>query len=251
MISRNQIRQTALQYLYSVLMTQGEGCSAPDGLWAMLLEPFSSAYYRQRAKAVAGHLTRDYPAKLELFTQRASATAEKLQDDALTLPVRDALQDILCKEGEFNAALMQLKKALYEDEKNERGTLTAVCQTVQNLNTTLMHLRKQLLFSLNDYPACQAIWEPLTASINKLQDISLRLDCIIRPEDNPSLPEVLQVVEAGKDMDELLTEAKKLATDTLRHRDELNAAIDATLENYSPERVSPMDRAVLLLAANE
>ncbi len=251
MISRNQIRQTALQYLYSALITQGEGCSDPDGLWEMLLEPFSSVYYKQRAKAVSGHQTRDYPAKQELFVNRAKETLEKLKDDAITLPVRDALQDILSKEGEFGIALVQLKKALHEDEKNERGTLASACETLQKLNTTLMHLRRQLLFSLNDYPACQAIWQPLTGAVNKLQDIGERLDCVIHPEGNAALPEVLQVVEAGKDMDELLAEAKKLATDTLLHRDELNAAIDATLENYSPERVSPMDRAVLLLAANE
>ncbi len=250
MISRNQIRQTALQFIYSALITPDAG-TTPEGLWELLLEPFSSTYYHQRAKAVSGHLTRDYSDKLNLFVKRCKETSEKLQSDALTLPVRDRLQDILAKEGEFNAALLQMKKDLHADPRNERGTLADICVEVQNLNTTLLNMRSQLLHSLKDYPACKEIWAPLTAATNKLQEIGVRVDCIIHPEGNASLPEALQVIESGKDVQTLKEEAETLATQTLSHKDALNRAIDATLENYSPERVAPMDRAVLLLAANE
>ncbi len=250
MISRNQIRQTALQFIYSALITPDAG-TTPEGLWELLLEPFSSTYYHQRAKAVSGHLTRDYSDKLNLFVKRCKETSEKLQSDALTLPVRDRLQDILAKEGEFNAALLQMKKDLHADPRNERGALADICVEVQNLNTTLLNIRSQLLHSLKDYPACKEIWAPLTAATNKLQEIGVRVDCIIHPEGNASLPEALQVIESGKDVQTLKEEAETLATQTLSHKDALNRAIDATLENYSPERVAPMDRAVLLLAANE
>ena len=60
-----------------------------------------------------------------------------------------------------------------------------------------------------------------------------------------------KVVEAGKDADELYREAKALGEDILRCRDELDAAINGTLENYSPERVSAIDRAILRLGAYE
>lgn len=60
-----------------------------------------------------------------------------------------------------------------------------------------------------------------------------------------------KVVEAGKDADELYREAKALGEDILRRRDELDAAINGTLENYSPERVSAIDRAILRLGAYE
>ncbi len=250
MISRNQIRQTALLFIYSALITPDAG-TPPEGLWELLLEPFSSTYYHQRAKAVSAHLTRDYSDKLNLFVKRCKETSEKLQDDALTQPVRDRLQDILAKEGEFNAALLQMKKDLHAAPRNERGALADICVEVQNLNTTLLSLRSQLLHSLKDYPACKEIWAPLTAATNKLQEIGVRVDCIIHPEGNPFLPEVLQVIESGKDVQTLKEEAETLAAQTLSHKDALNRAIDATLENYSPERVAPMDRAVLLLAANE
>ena len=59
------------------------------------------------------------------------------------------------------------------------------------------------------------------------------------------------MVEAGRDADELYREAKTLGEDILRRRDGLDAAIDSTLENYSPERVSAIDRAILRLGAYE
>ena len=59
------------------------------------------------------------------------------------------------------------------------------------------------------------------------------------------------MVEAGRDAEELYREAKNLGEDILRRRDGLDAAIDSTLENYSPERVSAIDRAILRLGAYE
>ena len=59
------------------------------------------------------------------------------------------------------------------------------------------------------------------------------------------------MVEAGRDAEELYREAKTLGEDILRRRDGLDAAIDSTLENYSPERVSAIDRAILRLGAYE
>ena len=106
MLSRNQIRQAALQYLYAASQTPE---TEQEGIWDILMEPFRGDYCKLKAKAVSGHLTRDYPDKLRLFITRARETADKLQQDPLTLPVRDQLQDLLTKEGEFNAALLRLK----------------------------------------------------------------------------------------------------------------------------------------------
>lgn len=125
------------------------------------MEPFRGDYCKLRAKAVSGHLTRDYPDKLRLFVTRAQETADKLQHDPLTLPVRDLLQDLLVKEGEFNASLLQLKKTLYEDPSNDKGALSAACDAAQELNTTLMQMRRRLLDALKDFPAYNGIWAPL------------------------------------------------------------------------------------------
>ncbi|QAT90974.1 transcription antitermination factor NusB [Akkermansia muciniphila] len=248
MLSRNQIRQTALQYLYAASQTPE---TEQEGIWDILMEPFRGDYCKLKAKAVSGHLTRDYPDKLRLFITRARETADKLQQDPLTLPVRDQLQDLLTKEGEFNAALLRLKKALHEDPANDKGSLSAACDAAQELNTALMQMRRRLLDTLKDFPAYNAIWPSLISSCRKLQEINDRINCLIHPDDRPSLTEIKKVVEAGRDADELYREAKTLGEDILRRRDGLDAAIDSTLENYSPERVSAIDRAILRLGAYE
>ena len=145
MLSRNQIRQAALQYLYAASQVPETEQEQDEGIWDILMEPFRGDYCKLRAKAVSGHLTRDYPDKLRLFVTRARETADKLQHDPLTLAVRDQLQDLLVKEGEFNASLLQLKKALHEDPSNDRGKLFAACDAAQELNTTLMQMRRRLL----------------------------------------------------------------------------------------------------------
>ena len=142
MLSRNQIRQAALQYLYAASQTPE---TEREGIWDILMEPFRGDYCKLKAKAVSGHLTRDYPDKMRLFITRARETADKLQQDPLTLPVRDQLQDLLAKEGEFNASLLRLKKALHEDPSNDRGSLSAACDAAQGLNTALMQMRRRLL----------------------------------------------------------------------------------------------------------
>lgn len=248
MLSRNQIRQAALQYLYAASQTPE---TEREGIWDILMEPFRGDYCKLKAKAVSGHLTRDYPDKLRLFITRARETADKLQQDPLTLPVRDQLQDLLAKEGEFNASLLRLKKALHEDPSNDRGSLSAACDAAQGLNTALMQMRRRLLDTLKDFPAYNAIWPSLISSCSKLQEINDRINCLIHPDDRPSLAEIKKVVEAGRDAEELYREAKTLGEDILRRRDGLDAAIDSTLENYSPERVSAIDRAILRLGAYE
>lgn len=248
MLSRNQIRQATLQYLYAAAQTPE---TDREGIWDILMEPFRGGYCKLKAKAVSGHLTRDYPDKLRLFITRARETAEKLQHDPLTLPVRDLLQDMLTKEGEFNASLNRLKKALHEDPSNDRGGLSAACDTAQELNTALMQMRSRLQDMLKDFPAYNGIWPPLISSCNKLQEINDRINCLIHPDGRPSLVEIKKVVEAGQDAEELYREAKALGEKILLCQDELDAAINSTLENYSPERISTIDRAILRLGAYE
>lgn len=114
-----------------------------------------------------------------------------------------------------------------------------------------MQMRRRLLDTLKDFPAYNGIWPSLISSCRKLQEINDRINCLIHPDDRPSLAEIKKVVEAGRDADELYREAKTLGEDILRRRDGLDAAIDSTLENYSPERVSAIDRAILRLGAYE
>ena len=251
MLSRNQIRQAALQYLYAASQSPETGEEQEAGIWDILMEPFRADFCKLKARAVSGHLTRDYPDKLRLFITRTRETADKLQQDPLTLAVRDQLQDLLVKEGEFNASLLQLKKTLHEDPANDKRMLSAACEAAQELNTTLIRMRQRLLDSLRDFPAYGNLWAPLISSCGKLQEINGRIDLLIHPEKTPSMVEVKKVVDAGRDADELYREAKTLGEETLGRRDELDAAINATLENYSPERISSIDRAILRLGAYE
>ena len=248
MLSRNQIRQTTVQYLYA---TSQAPETEQEGIWNILLEPFWGDYYKLRAKAVSGHLTRDYPDKLRLFITRAKEITLKLQDDPLTLSIREQIQDLLNKEGEFNSIRLQLKKVLHEDPSNDKGELSATCEAAQALNTTLLQMRRRLLESIKDFPMYKSIWPAFISSCNKLLDINDRIHAIIHPDGRPSQAEIKKVIEAGQDATDLYKEAKALGEDILHHQEELDESINTALENYSPERVSAMDRAILRLGVYE
>lgn len=246
MLSRNQIRQTALQYLYGASQSPEITGEQEEGIWDILMEPFRADYCKLRAKAVSGHLTRDYPDKLRLFVTRARETAEKLQHDPLTLPVRDQLHDLLNKEGEFNAALLQLKKALHDDPANDRKTLSAACDAVQELNTALMQMRGRLLDSLRDFPVYNSIWSPLISACGKLQEINDRINCIIHQDGRPSLAEVKKVVEAGRRGETLQGSENTGRRNTappgrtgLRHQRHPGKLLPGTRQHHGPRHPAP------------
>lgn len=83
MLSRNQIRQAALQYLYAASQTPE---TEREGIWDILMEPFRGDYCKLKAKAVSGHLTRDYPDKLRLFITRARKRRTNFSKTPLPCP---------------------------------------------------------------------------------------------------------------------------------------------------------------------
>ncbi|UQT45414.1 hypothetical protein M5E88_04025 [Akkermansia muciniphila] len=53
-----------------------------------------------------------------------------------------------------------------------------------------MQMRRRLLDTLKDFPAYNAIWPSLISSCRKLQEINDRINCLIHPDDRPSLAEI-------------------------------------------------------------
>ncbi len=252
MQQRQQLRQSIVQYIYSVSQSGTELLDTPTStaLWTIVLEPLESDIQRSEAKVIE-HLARDYQAKLEMMITRAKQCLEKLQDDPLTFAVREAIQDLLSKESDFHQALVQLRKARVEDPDNTKGELQIANTNVKAINATLLHLRDSLISKLADYPAHKNLWTPLIASCNKLQLVNQRLDGLSHPENNASYPEFKHIIEAKSQLVTLKEESRLLSETILANKEELDTLINENLTNYTPNRVHPIDRAILRLGAYE
>jgi N utilization substance protein B len=71
------------------------------------------------------------------------------------------------------------------------------------------------------------------------------------PESFPEQTDVAHLRESRHELAELRAEADGLSDAVLANRAELDARLAAVVENFSPARVDPVDRAILRLAAHE
>lgn len=252
MISRNQIRQSTLQYLYAASQAHDELHPLDEGIWSIILECPTKKIVKLTSKALANVLTRGFEDRLRLFTTRAHQTIEILRDNALTLDIRDKLMDILAKEGEFQASLLQLRKLVAKNTTDERNELSVACRQLQDLNATLIPMRERLVASFSDFPSYkETAWAAMTAACRKMQEANLRIASITTNDATKIIPEVKAIREAQADLNLLTNEAKALSADIIRNLAQIDALIDSKLENYTPERIDAMDRNILRLSTYE
>lgn len=252
MISRNQIRQAAVQFLYGA----GMDPKAPvdearlDAFWDILLEPSKAAFNKARAKAVE-HLTRDYADKARSFHTKAKDTLFRWQGDVRADALRDSLNDIVTREEAFEQALAGVRFARKNDPDCESDASEKAYAAVKILNDTVMQLRSRFISQLEDQPEYARQSVPLAKAIERLQEIGSRLQTLEHPEDTDNKAEFRNVIEINEDMQTLREEGGLLIQNVLDSADELDALINGIVENFSHERISPIERAIIRIAAYE
>ena len=91
----------------------------------------------------------------------------------------------------------------------------------------------------------------LSASIRRLQRISDRIRMVEEPEKFPEQADLTKLRRSKSDIAELRKNTDGLVDSVLANKESLDASIGSILENYVPERIDPVDRAILRLATYE
>ena len=91
----------------------------------------------------------------------------------------------------------------------------------------------------------------MAASLRRLQRVSDRLRMVEDPEQFPEQSDLAHLRESREELHALREAVDGIADAVLACGAEIDAALAAIIENYVPERVDPVDRAVLRLAAWE
>ena len=252
MPSRRQIREAAIQFLYC---SDLEGGAEPAGLrepfWEFLTETdrrnLQAATYRS-----VQHLAHGRSERLSEFVERSTPAFAHLTAFPPAENLSILLNRLLALESAWSIAYSKLGRIPKDgDDSDVASSLETGLESLFKIDRDLAFHRDQFLKGVLDYPSLTGQLESVAASVRRLQRISDRLRMVEEPEKFPEQADLTKLRRSKADIAELRKSTDELVDSVLVNKESLDGAIGSILENYVPERVDPVDRAILRLATYE
>lgn len=247
MLKRRNIRETAVQFLYFADLEDGpEASSMQDAFWEMTQENSLKKLSKAKAKAIL-HVAQGRENRIAKLIGQAPTSLAALKAVEGTAPLRNVLNKILSQEKQLTAAIESLKTAA--QSKNGDPLPNDQLDDVINANRSLMNQRTIWHQTMEDFPTWKNKLEVVTAAINHLQRVSERLEAIEDPES--SVGDFAHLHASSAEISIFRKETQSLVKNILHHKEGIDESLAKVIENYSPGRVDPVDRAILRLATFE
>lgn len=254
MASRRRIREAVVQFLYGADL---ESDSLPDGAaceacWEFITESERRSLHVTAFRTLA-HLAQGRQERVAEFLSRMPSAITRLAAHPEAEALRGDLSRLAELEHAWTAAFDPLDSQPADD--NDKSAVARRfrrgLETLFSLNRELTATRRRFIESLDDFPALRGPLEPLVSSLRRLERIAGRLRMAECPEQFPDEADIRKLREASADLASLRQRAADLVKAVLAHRREIDEVLAAVVENFSPERIDPVDRAVLRLATYE
>ncbi|MBK1790370.1 transcription antitermination factor NusB [Persicirhabdus sediminis] len=249
MLKRRQIRETAIQYLYCADL---EGGAAAENLeetfWQIAQESNIRKLALAKNKAIQ-HITQGRPGRIEKFVARQPEAQSLLGSYTDYAVFNGILVKLTEGESKLSTCLDRLSQ-LAKDE-DEQAEFEEMLEEVFVLNHSLQNSRKEWHKQCEDFPELSGKLQACTAAIVQLGRISERLDIVEFPEKQPGHPATSHIESSSEELQGLRREAGKMIKGVLDNKETLDAKLSECIENFSPERIDPIDRAVMRLAVYE
>lgn len=252
MPSRRQIREAAIQFLYC---SDIEGGASPAELrepfWQFLTESdrknLSIATFRTVQHLAIGRHTR-----LVEFVERAEVAKAHITAFPSAEALASDLNRLLALESSWSLSHTQLEKTPKAGEDQDvADELDSALARFFTIDRDLAFNRDQFLKSSEDFPQLKPQLEALNATIRRLQRISDRLRMVETPERFPDQADLAKIRQSKAEISSLISQTDALVDAVLACKPEIDEKLSALVENYSPERIDPVDRAVLRLGTYE
>jgi N utilization substance protein B len=252
MPSRRQIREAAIQFLYC---SDIEGGASPAELrepfWQFLTESdrknLSIATFRTVQHLAIGRQTR-----LVEFVERAEVAKAHISALPIAESLLQEMNRLLALESSWSIAFTKIEKAPKAgDDQDVADELDSALSNFFAIDRDLAFNRDIFLKSSEDLPNLKAQLEALNATIRRLQRISDRLRMVETPESFPDQADLAKIRQSKAEINALRTQTDALVDAVLACKPEIDEKLSALVENYSPERIDPVDRAVLRLGTYE
>lgn len=252
MPSRRQIRETAVQFLYSFdLEGGGEPTAMRDAFWQFVTESDRRALALATWRTIH-HLNLGREQRRNEFLERLPAALATLKAEPGLEQEAACLQRVADLEQEWDKAIANLSKLPKEgDDDAISARFEPAFERLFLINRELANSRNEFARVLADHPRLRARLEPIAGTITRLERISERLRMLEQPERFPDQSEFARIRESRDNLRELREKTDSLVDRVLARRDEIDNTLLTVIDNYVPERVDPIDRAILRLGTYE
>ena len=252
MLSRRQIRESAIQFLYC---SDLEGGSDPAALrepfWEFLTETDRRNLQVATFRTVH-HLAHGREERLSDFVERSQPALAHLTAMPQAESLKEALTRLLALESSWSIAFSKLGKLPKTGEDSAvADEFTDALGSFFRTDRDLAFHREQFLRSAIDFPSLKPHLEPVTASVRRLQRISDRVRMVEQPENFPEQTDLAKLRESKSEIAALRTRTDELVDAILAAKGEIDAKLATIVENFSPARIDPVDRAILRLGTYE
>jgi len=251
MYKRRDIRETAVQFLYFADL---EGGSDPSDMqetfWEITQENSLRKLAKAKAKAVL-HIAQGRESRIAKLSECVPLALTELKAvgdlTALTVPLRALLR----QESKLNAAIELLKSST--QSKTSDDLIEPRLEDIFIANRVVTDARTAWDNSLDDFPAWRNKLEAITAAASHLERISARLNAIENLESTEAPPShgTEHLRASSQEITAFRKDTEALVQGVLSHKESLDEKLGNIVENYSPERVDPVDRAILRIGAYE
>ncbi len=252
MPSRRKIREAVIQFLYCADLEGGADPAAlRDPFWEFVTESDRRSLHLAVFRTVR-HLAHGRQERLTEFAGRYAAANDLLAAWPEAENLKSTLTRIAELESGWSTALAKLDRLPKDD------TDAAVAA---NFGNALNHLflvdreissaRKQFLLEIGDFPALCGPLQAIAATLQRMQRVSDRLRMVEDPENFPDQGDLNSLRESKTAIRELRRRCDELVDRILSNKPAIDATLAAVVDNYSPGRIDPVDRAILRLATHE
>lgn len=252
MPSRRQIREAAVQFLYCADI---EGGDAP----AALREPFWDFVTESDRKNLqlaifrtVTHLAHGREGRLAEFVERSNIADSFLSAYPQAEFLKIALTRLLALESGWSHAFTTLERLPRDDDDaSVAESFASALDSLFKVDRELAATRRRFLEGIEDFPALRNQLEPVSATIRRLQRISDRLRMVEEPEKFPDQSDLTRLRESRAEINALRQKADALVDAVLLHKLNVDETLASVVENFAPERIDPVDRAILRLGTYE
>jgi len=252
MPSRRQIREAAIQFLYCADL---EGGAYPPDLrepfWQFLTETDQRNLLVATFRTVR-HLAHGRESRLIEFVERSDKTRASLSAVESAEALLVILKRLLALESSWSIALTKLERIPKDGEDSDVvESFQSALEDFFKIDRDLAFNREQFIESAKDFPSLKAQLEATTASITRLQRISQRIRMVEEPENFPEQTDLAKIRDSKAEIAALRNQTDQLVDSVLESKAAIDAKLALLVENYSPERIDPVDRAILRLGSYE
>lgn len=252
MPSRRHIREAVVQFLYCADLEGGADPAALRGpFWDFVTESDRRSLQLATFRTVH-HLAHGREGRLSEFVERQALAMTMLSAWPQAESLKIDLKRVAELESGWSTSFAKLERLPKDDDDaSVAESFGDALEILFKVDRDLAAARRRFIEGLEDFPALRGQMEAVAATIRRLQRISDRLRMVEEPEKFPEQADLARLRDSKLEISQLRELADELVDKILAKKEPIDQMLAMVVENFSPERIDPVDRAILRLGTYE